>query len=132
MLFKIFGIQRIAHQLSEVHPKPRQMFVSQSRVLVGRVEEYYAKLSASLGLATLSLADIEQLLPSRQELLQGEDMVDADEEDEWREDLPKRFSELQDSHFPLFLTYDKVSMCGDTFSACLTHLSDVVEQDARK
>ena len=41
--------------------KPRQLFVTQSRVLAGKVEEYFAKLMESLATASCSpqeLADI--------------------------------------------------------------------------
>jgi hypothetical protein len=48
MLFKILGIQR-AWEMSAVDmPKPRQIFVTISRVLATKVEEYFTKLLESL------------------------------------------------------------------------------------
>ncbi|KAG1793559.1 hypothetical protein EV424DRAFT_1354192 [Suillus variegatus] len=48
MLFKILGIQR-AWEMSAVDmPKPRQIFVTKSRLLAMRAEEYFTKLLESL------------------------------------------------------------------------------------
>jgi len=35
-------------------------------------------------------------------------LVDRDDAVNWRNDLPTKFSELQDEHFPIFITFDKV------------------------
>lgn len=40
-------------------------------------------------------------------------MIDRDEAGGWRDDLPRRFSELKESPFPLFISLDKAS---DVFS----------------
>ncbi|KAG2128492.1 hypothetical protein BD769DRAFT_1457681, partial [Suillus cothurnatus] len=51
MLFKILGIQR-AWEMSAVDmPKPRQIFVTKSRVLATKMEEYFTKLLESSVLA---------------------------------------------------------------------------------
>ena len=40
---------------------------------------------------------------------QDEDgLTDDDDDVNWRDDLPKQFSLLEEKHFPLFITYDKV------------------------
>ena len=39
---------------------------------------------------------------------QASKLVNQDDNDKWRSDLPERFSELRDEHFPLFITYDLV------------------------
>jgi hypothetical protein len=41
-------------------------------------------------------------------ILTEERLIDEDDEENWRGDLPTRFSELRDEHFPLFVTFDKV------------------------
>ncbi|KAF7306351.1 UvrD-like helicase ATP-binding domain-containing protein [Mycena indigotica] len=81
--------------------KPRQLFVTQSRILAEKVEEHYRKLSVGY-----------QVLPSSKGSDSGNhigDLMDADDDPSWRNDLPDRFSELKDEHFPLFLTYEKLS-----------------------
>lgn len=109
MLFKIFGIERaVKGQIRQnLLSKPlRQLFVTQSRVLAGRVEDYYKKLSDFLQTAYMSKDELRERHRSKKNE-EEEELVDLDEE-EWHEDLPKRFSELEDRHFPLFLTFDKV------------------------
>lgn len=110
MLFKIFGIERSARlQHAEILKKPRQLFVTQSRVLAGRVKDYFDKLSDFLCAATAkSLTDLKELGHSYEEIQHDDDLGDPEDDEEWRDDLPKRFSELEDKHFPLFLTFDKV------------------------
>ena len=55
MLFKMLGIERawVMHSGEDI-PKPRQLFVTQSRVLAGKVEEYFLKLLDSLATASLT------------------------------------------------------------------------------
>ena len=36
------------------------------------------------------------------------EFVDQDCDQQWKSDLPERFSELLDEHFPLFISYDRV------------------------
>jgi hypothetical protein len=47
-------------------------------------------------------------LPKRQKNREAAGLVDQDEAANWHEDLPQRFSDLQDTHFPIFITFDKV------------------------
>ncbi|KAI0042885.1 hypothetical protein FA95DRAFT_1609833 [Auriscalpium vulgare] len=107
MLFKMLGLENAWQQHRETHPnRPRQLFVTQSRVLADKVEEYFIKLLQPL--AMQSEAAIPELL-ERQKNREDAGMVDRDEAADWRDDLPHRFSELQDSHFPMFITFDKLS-----------------------
>ena len=96
--------------------RPRQLFVTQSRVLAGKVEEYYRKLHESMDISdwtleTLKTPDITADLHfnRRRSAKNPEDLWDEDDEQNYRADLPERFSELQDEHFPLFLTMEKLS-----------------------
>ena len=105
MLFKMLAIQRTWQQYPDMGPKPRQVFVTQSRVLASKVEEYFTKLLSSLEAAGYSP---EELRAREKDVEQEIEYVDQDDNQQWRSDLPERFSELADEHFPLFITYDRV------------------------
>ena len=108
MLFKMLGIENSWQQNPELRSeRPRQLFVTQSRMLADKVEEYFIKLFQSLVLPSQTKSDISDLL-ERQKNREEAGLVDQDEALNSREDLPQRFSELQDSHFPMFITFDKV------------------------
>ncbi|KAF9067282.1 hypothetical protein BDP27DRAFT_1328979 [Rhodocollybia butyracea] len=108
LLFKMLLVER-TYQLSQGDtPKPRQIFVTQSRILAKKVEQYFTSLGRSL---TASSASLEQL--SAQRASQGDvvlddegDMIDVDDIVDWSGDLPSKFSELRDEHFPLFITFN--------------------------
>ena len=70
-----------------------------------KVEEYFTKLMSSLEAAAYSL---EELRMVEEETEEEADLVDPDDNEQWRPDLPEKFSELRDKHFPLFITYDRV------------------------
>jgi hypothetical protein len=111
MLFKMLGHERSLQYWGSDTPKPRQMFVTQSRVLAGKVEEYFARLVSSLAAGDNSFEELALRAKARQGRLQeGGDLVDLDEDINWRRDLPDRFSCLTDDHFPLFLTFEKVGL----------------------
>jgi hypothetical protein len=84
----------------------------------GKVNEYFLKLLDSLITADHSPEQLAQLAATK---VQADDrLVDEDDEDNWRGDLPTRFSELRDEHFPLFVTFDKASYqntCYDRLSS---------------
>lgn len=104
MLFKMLGIQRAWEMQTSGSdmPKPRQIFVTKSRVLATKVEEYFIKLLESLALAGYSLEDLKQMQARNTE----SGLVDVDDID--RVDIPQRYSLLEENHFPLFVTFDKV------------------------
>ncbi|KAM5542264.1 hypothetical protein V8D89_004137 [Ganoderma adspersum] len=83
------------------------LFVTQSRVLAEKVEEYFAKLLESLASAGRSLAELKDLA-ERQKHREEQGLVDRDEEIYWRGDLPTRYGALREGHFPMFLTYDHI------------------------
>jgi hypothetical protein len=119
MLFKMLGMENYwqkTHTTTGI-PRPRQLFVTQSRVLADKVEEYFIKLLESLQLtgeedsvSTESKNDGNTLreLLERKKNREDAGLVDRDENADWREDLPDKFSELNDTHFPMFITFDKV------------------------
>jgi len=97
MLFKMLGVERSSASLSS--KKIRQVFVTQSRVLAERVQEYYTKLARSSASSARSEGESKQ---------RATQLIELDDEDDSQSGLPKKFSELTDDHFPLFLTFDKV------------------------
>ncbi|KAI0770957.1 hypothetical protein BD413DRAFT_613484 [Trametes elegans] len=107
MLFKMLGIERSWENYRDMMPKPRQLFVTQSRVLAEKVEEYFTKLLESLATANQSPTELAKLA-ARKKVQRQQGLVDRDEEIYWRGDLPKRYGTLKDEHFPMFLTYDHI------------------------
>jgi hypothetical protein len=103
MLFKMLLRERISRGLGG--PKVRQVFVTQSRVLAERVEEYFNNLIQSYAGNLQSTEEREWRATKRKEI--EKNLVELDEEDDSASNLPLRFSELEDKHFPLFLTFDK-------------------------
>lgn len=100
MLFKMFSIE-----LSSATQKRRQVFITQSRVLTQRVREYYVRLAESLATGRKNQEETTNIT---QDTLIEKRLTDHDEEIHSQSRLPKKFSELTDDDFPLFITFDKV------------------------
>lgn len=97
MLFRMIGLD-IA---TEKSGQPlRQMFVTQSRTLARRVRSYCMQLRQTEANEVGSMAG---------ERAPGLSLLEMDESAEEEGILPEKFSELEETHFPLFLTYDQVS-----------------------
>lgn len=77
----------------------RQIFVTHSRTLARRVRTYCTELMRTETDAPQSSARKSMLGPS---------LLDMDEAAEEEGVLPTKFSELDDSHFPLCLNFDQV------------------------
>ena len=107
MLFKMLGIERAYSMFSEDLAHPRQVFITQSRVLVGKVEECFFKYLESLTAGSFGHQNTLQRI--RNHDVDDEYLINENDNDEWRSDLPQRYSKLEDSHFPLFITFDAVS-----------------------
>lgn len=105
MLFKMLGIERAWKQSPGMVEKPRQIFVTQSRVLATKVEEYFSKLMLSVKAASSSP---EELRKMSKNIGMEMEFIDLDDIAHWRSDLPVKFSQLTDEHFPLFITYERV------------------------
>lgn len=78
----------------------RQVFVTKSRTLARRVRSYCMQLRQTE-------ANEVGAVPKKK--APGSSLLEIDETAEEEGVLPSKFSELQDSHFPLFLNYDQVS-----------------------
>lgn len=98
MLFKMLMIERSHQLMGEDMPKPRQIFVTKSRILAKKVEEYFRKLEISLTQASRTLA----------ELLTQPREGNLEEGQRQRLGFPRRFSDIEERHFPLFIAYEDV------------------------
>ncbi|KAG2023676.1 hypothetical protein CC2G_001306 [Coprinopsis cinerea AmutBmut pab1-1] len=111
MLFKMLGLERtFTTQIAHGESKPRQLFVTKSRVLASKVEEYFMKLMASLQAGSKSDDELRDLALQAQ--VEPTSPVDGGlyhQDDDVRWQLPKKYSLLQDEHFPLFLTFEKLA-----------------------
>ncbi|KAK0207928.1 hypothetical protein DFS33DRAFT_393620 [Desarmillaria ectypa] len=105
MLFKMLLIERTFQLMDSDLPRPRQVFVTKSRILAKKVQEYFAKLASSLAIASQSSADLRGL-PRAPQYQDDLGLVDVDDVVDWRTDLPAKYSELEERHFPLFITFD--------------------------
>ncbi|KAI0656844.1 hypothetical protein C8Q70DRAFT_1158814, partial [Cubamyces menziesii] len=126
MMFKMLGIERSWESHRETMAKPRQLFVTQSRVLAEKVEEYFTKLMDSLATANQSATELSEMA-SRKKAKEEQGLVDRDEEIYWRGDIPRRYGELKEEHFPMFLTYDHVCRM---LEAEFHHAEDAKHRDA--
>ena len=105
ILFKMLGIERAWKQSPDMWDRPRQIFVTQSRVLATKVEEYFSQLMLSLNAASYLPEELQAMGIN---LGREMEFIDLDDIDQWRPDLPRKFSELTDENFPLFITYNQV------------------------
>ncbi|KAJ6456165.1 hypothetical protein C8R45DRAFT_1187129 [Mycena sanguinolenta] len=104
MLYKMLLVEAdYEASKEERRQKRRQLFVTQSRILAEKVEEHFSKLSVGYQLST----SVDHTAKAKTSPFA---LVDVDDEVNWRSDLPQCFSDLQDQHFPLFVTFDR--LCG--------------------
>lgn len=108
MLFKMLLVERTFQLMESDLPRPRQVFVTKSRMLAKKVQEYFSKLASSLVMASQTFAELMRLPKSAQYQEDDLGLVDVDDIIDWRSDLPAKFSELEEKHFPLFITFDGV------------------------
>ncbi|CAE6533230.1 unnamed protein product [Rhizoctonia solani] len=87
----------------------RQMVVTRSRVLAKHIQATFESLIESTSIAN---KNAEQLAVMARQYQQQSDpaLIEFDNELDLREDLPACFSRLEDSHFPLFISFDKVGV----------------------
>jgi hypothetical protein len=105
---KIFGIERAWINSGSVGQRPRQIYITKSPLLAEKVEEDYVGLWFSLGTGS----DIPEYVTEHIQRWNSRKKINmfvADSAVGDRDDLPKRYSELQENHFPLFITTDGVS-----------------------
>ncbi|KAK0444909.1 uncharacterized protein EV420DRAFT_1721414 [Desarmillaria tabescens] len=105
MLFKMLLIERTFQLMESGLPRPRQVFITKSRMLAKKVKEYFEKLASSLAMASQSSADPTNL-PRAPQYQDDLGLIDEDDDVDWGTDLPAKYSELEERHFPLFITFD--------------------------
>ena len=109
ILFKNLGIERAWKARGSVGPRPRQIFITKSRRLANKVEEEYVDLLVSLCKGIDLPEDVQEHI-KRWNKRKKMDTFDPDNNEDDRNDLPPRYSQLHDEHFPLFITTDTVSI----------------------
>ncbi|KAL4065822.1 hypothetical protein V8B97DRAFT_1919570 [Scleroderma yunnanense] len=107
ILFKMLAIQRAWEKAPET-PKPRQVFVTKSPILAAKVEECYTDLMGSLALAGCSHEELRELR-FRNDEEKPSRMIDPLNAMDCRPGTPRKFSELEDHDFPLFVTFDQLA-----------------------
>ncbi|KAI9455099.1 hypothetical protein BJY52DRAFT_1417616 [Lactarius psammicola] len=105
IVFKIFGIERAWQNRGSVGPRPRQLFITKSQLLANKVEQDYVNLLYSLSAGPNMPQYVRERLQHWNSCRRN-NVLDPDDSEGTRDDLPEKFSELQDSHFPLFITVD--------------------------
>ncbi|EDR08129.1 uncharacterized protein LACBIDRAFT_294434 [Laccaria bicolor S238N-H82] len=109
MLFKMLWVERAYQSSTEGAIKPRQVFVTKSRLLATKVGDYFEKLSNSLATGSCSPQELKLLAKSRQiQIRPQRHLVAWNDIPDWRSDLPSKYSDLEDRHFPLFITFDQL------------------------
>ncbi|KAH7337230.1 P-loop containing nucleoside triphosphate hydrolase protein [Rhizoctonia solani] len=83
----------------------KQLFVTRSRVLAQHVEATYQGLVEFTNIALKSVDELKEMAKQSRED-PDRALVEFDSEVDLRNDLPERFSELENSHFPLFISFD--------------------------
>ena len=109
IVFKIFGIERAWQNQGCVGPRPRQLFITKSRLLAEKVERDYVSLLYSLSAGSDAPLYVRERI-QRWNARRKKVIFNPDDTEGERDDLPKKFSELCDSDFPLFLTMETVSI----------------------
>lgn len=109
ILYKMLWIERNFQITSGGSMRPRQVFVTKSAVLAEKVEEYFCKMLESLAMSNKTPEVLKEIAQARKHYEQCNGLVDKDEDSDLHTTLPGKFSDLQDEHFPLFLTFDRVS-----------------------
>jgi len=92
---------------SEDFPKPRQVFVTHSHALVTKVKERFKMLYESIKSVSCSPKELKLLAQTKVATRAETDPLLFET---WPSDLPRRFSDLNDEHFPLFVAYDHVCL----------------------
>ncbi|KAH8984685.1 hypothetical protein EDB92DRAFT_1470073 [Lactarius akahatsu] len=105
IVFKIFGIERAWQNRGSVGPRPRQLFITKSQLLANTVEHDYTSLLFSLSAGPEMPQYVRDRIQHWNSRRRNK-ILDLDDAEGTRDDLPEKFSELQDSHFPLFITVD--------------------------
>ncbi|CEL56912.1 TPR and ankyrin repeat-containing protein 1 OS=Mus musculus GN=Trank1 PE=2 SV=3 [Rhizoctonia solani AG-1 IB] len=106
LIYKMRTIEQMNTTRGNYQPM-KQLFVTRSRVLAQHVEATYQGLVEFTEIALKSAEELKEMAKKSRED-PDRALVEFDSEIDLRNDLPERFSDLQDSHFPLFISFDKL------------------------
>lgn len=104
----MFGLERAWEHLA--HPqasRPRQMFVTKSSLLSKKVEQEFISFIKYDAMSENAPPHFVQRARNI-EHLDPDALFTKEHLGIWRGDIPDRYSELKDEHFPLFVTYNEV------------------------
>ncbi|KAG9118851.1 hypothetical protein FRC07_006433, partial [Ceratobasidium sp. 392] len=106
LIYKLRANAQAAAMLGDDNPI-RQLFVTKSRVLTQHIARNYHGLLESSEIANKSREELAEIRQQNEKNRKRE-LVEFDNEVDLRDDLLDRYSLLRDSHFPLFISYDKL------------------------
>ncbi|CCO36370.1 TPR and ankyrin repeat-containing protein 1 AltName: Full=Lupus brain antigen 1 homolog [Rhizoctonia solani AG-1 IB] len=106
LIYKMRANAQLGARSDELRPT-RQLFVTRSKVLTQHIARNYQGLIDSSDIANKSTQELEAMRQENQKY-QSRELVEYDNTVDLRVDLPRRFSELKDKHFPLFVSFDKL------------------------
>ncbi|KAF8691973.1 UvrD-like helicase C-terminal domain, partial [Rhizoctonia solani] len=117
LIYKMRANAQLGSRSDELRPT-RQLFVTRSKVLTQHISRNYQGLIDSSDIANKSTQELEAMRQENQKY-QSQELVEYDNTVDLRVDLPRRFSDLKNSHFPLFVSFDKLCELieGDIFGA---------------
>ncbi|KAH9924689.1 uncharacterized protein BXZ73DRAFT_50396 [Epithele typhae] len=107
IVFKMLAMDK-AWQDNAFGRRPRQLFISQSKNLVDAVKGYYDKLRLSIEVGRMSKTALKEMASNREAVDQVERLNDLDEAVERDKNQPRRYGELQESSFPLFMSFGRL------------------------
>ncbi|KDN40057.1 hypothetical protein RSAG8_08378, partial [Rhizoctonia solani AG-8 WAC10335] len=106
LIYKMRANSQLASQSDEVRAT-RQLFVTRSKVLTQHIAKNYQGLMDSSDIANKTTEELEIMREDNQKY-QTRELVEFDNSVDFRADLPRCFTELKESHFPLFVSFDKL------------------------
>ncbi|KAJ6569465.1 hypothetical protein B0H19DRAFT_938852 [Mycena capillaripes] len=101
MIYKMLMVEASSELSLAETRKIRQIFVTQSRILADKVGEHFEKLLGGYRPSAVS----ENVKAAKRT---DKALIDKGEDNEWRSDLPKKYSDLQDTDFPLFVSFERL------------------------
>ncbi|KAJ6498114.1 hypothetical protein C8R47DRAFT_1212438 [Mycena vitilis] len=102
IIYKMLMVEASCAVLPPGARKIRQVFVTRSPTLADKVGEHFAKLLGGYRPSTIS-ENVKAAKKADRALVY---YTEAD--DDWRSDLPKKYSDLQDTDFPLFVSFERL------------------------
>ena len=96
MMYKIVSVERSWWTSSWELPRPRQLFVTRSGELSRQVQRLVRQILESFRLADLTEQELADIWKNQAEPA------------EYSRPLPTKWSELEDDHFPLLISFNNV------------------------